>query len=405
MPYWLTSYPIATLSTAGFYVLLLALAYPRTRAVIAPLFVHPIPPSQQYMRGFDAFRGFAAAFVAIGHCWWATYPVFRSTQLAAPVLAYASKGVPIFAVLSGFLIYRSVLGITSIQDLRAYVLRRFFRIYPVYLLGVLLCLVLGQYVTSEGYSAAGYLVSDIFMFPIFDWPGGFGNPPTWSLYIEALFYAVLPIVVLTVGRQRMAGIALLGIALMIVGDHPSRVFALWKYFLIGILASQASPHLRRWAWPLFIAGAALFIVDLHGPRADWAAKIGLGMLHMDGSSIGLGLACGLLLATLPHLDRPAQALNVLPLRLIGVISYSVYITHFFYIRANFPEITLFAQLGTPPMHEVFRAMPGYPAWYLPFVFFPGVFFWGAVSFLLVEKPAIRFGNAIFRHRRAVAAMR
>ncbi len=51
--------------------------------------------------------------VALAHCWWATHPVFHSTQLAAPWIAYATKWVSIFAVLSGFLIYRS--GLKAIQ--------------------------------------------------------------------------------------------------------------------------------------------------------------------------------------------------------------------------------------------------------------------------------------------------
>ena len=64
----LSSDPIATLSGAAFYLFLLALAIPETRGFIAPSFSHPIPPHRQYLRGFDTLRGFAAAFVALGHC-------------------------------------------------------------------------------------------------------------------------------------------------------------------------------------------------------------------------------------------------------------------------------------------------------------------------------------------------
>jgi peptidoglycan/LPS O-acetylase OafA/YrhL len=399
---WLRAYPIATASTAALYVVLLALAIPRSRRILAPWLVHPTAPTQQYLQAFDTFRGFAAAFVALGHCWWASYPVFASTQSTVPFLAYGAKAVPEFAVLSGFLIYRSVLLIKSLEDLRTYTIRRFFRIYPVYLLSVILCLASGQYLTGEYFSSRGYLFSDLFMFNIISWPGGFANPVTWSLYVEATFYAFLPLVVLTVGRKRMVVFALLGLAAMIVADYPSRVFGLWKFFLIGILASELSwakflqykalPRVKPVAALALVIGFAMLVYDLGGPKHDWVAKLGVNPPHADGETLGLGLACALILAALPHSDILARMLNVLPLRVLGIISYSLYIVHFFYILANFPEIGLFTKAGTPPLYEHFKSLAPMPAWYMPFIFFPGALFWALISFLLVERPGIRLGK-------------
>ncbi|OQA34728.1 MAG: Acyltransferase family protein [Betaproteobacteria bacterium ADurb.Bin341] len=392
---WLTAYPIATISTLAFYLLLLSLAIPRLRAMIGPLFVHPIPPHQEYLRGFDTLRGFAASFVAIGHCYWVSNFVFGSIKTPS-VIAFATKGVPMFAMLSGFLIFRSTLAIASISDLRAYAVRRFFRIYPVYLLGVVLCLLLGQYVGSQYFTGTALFVSDLFMFPVFFWPGGFANPPTWSLYVEVMFYAFLPFAVIVLGRRRMLMVAVIGVLAMILADYPSRFFVLWKYFLIGIIAAELSPRVAKNAAVLFGLGVVLLIIDLGGPRLDWVAKIGIGRLHEDGASIGLGLAFGLILLTLPHLDRISRALNILPLRLIGVISYSVYITQFVYIGINFSEINLFTQIGTVAIKPHLTNLTTMPKWYLPLVFFPGILFWGAVSFLLVEKPALRFGQRLIQ---------
>ena len=74
----------------------------------------------------------------------------------------------------------------------------------------------------------------------------------------------------------------------------------------------------------------------------------------------------------------------------------MYVTQFFYIRANFPEITLFAAAGTQPMYEHFRQMASFSGWYLPVVFFPGVLFWGAISFLVVERPGMILGRFIVK---------
>ena len=337
-------------------------------------------------------------FVAFGHCWWATYPIFAATQIAAPFVAFATKAVPIFAVLSGFLIYRScVLAVTSIQKLRAYIVRRFFRIYPVYFLGIVLSLLMGQYVGGANFSQSGYFVSDIFMFTSLSWPGGFANPPTWSLYVEVAFYAVLPLMIIAVGQRRMAALCVVLLAACIMADYPSRVFVLWRYFFIGIIASEITKKLSLWpALASFLAGVGLLYYDLGGPAYDWLGLIGLGQIHQDYSTLGLGLGCGLVLASLPHLPQIGKLLNILPLRLLGVISYSVYIVQFFYIRANFPEIVLFSQAGTDPLYQHFKTLAPFPAWYLPLIFFPGILFWGAASFVLVERPGILLGRLILK---------
>jgi peptidoglycan/LPS O-acetylase OafA/YrhL len=404
--HWLSAYPIATVSSAAFYLLLLAYCVPKWRGALSPLFRHPVSPHQNYLLGFDSIRGLAAAYVAIAHCWWATYPVFASTQLHAGWLGFGTKAVCIFAVLSGFLIFRSVLGgLQSIDRLRDYALRRFFRIYPVYLLSVILCLIVGQYVSGPHVSTVSYFTSDLFMFYAFSWAGGFANPPAWSLYIEIIFYAFLPMMAIAVPRRLMIPFCGFLICALILADYDSRVFGLWKYFLVGIIASEVAPRLwRRAAWPLFGLGLALLYIDFKGPAFDWVARLNVGRLHGDTETIGLALACGFILTALPSLPTVGRILNIAPLRMIGIISYSVYLTHFFYIKANFPEIDLFRQLGTPASYEHFKSLPAFSTWYLPLVFFPGVFVWGAISFLLVERPGIRLGQYLIERRRRIAAV-
>ncbi len=388
---YLTAFPIATASSAGFYILLLALAVPASRRLLTPYISHPVKPSQQYLLAFDTYRGFAALLVAASHCWYFTTPVFSQTQFVIPWLAVGFKAVPMFAVLSGFLIYRSVLGIDSIQGLRAYTLRRFFRIYPVYAVGVLLGLIFHQYVSAAQYSGNRLFFADLFMFRIFWWPA-YANPVTWSLYIEVAFYMTLPFAVFTVGRKHMVLLATLGLVAMLLGDFVGREFGLWKYFLFGIIASEAVNKVKPIAVPLFILGATLIAIDMRGynMNTDWVGLIGLSMdRSQDGETYGLGLGCAFLLASTPHLLRLSKALNALPFRLLGMISYSVYVIHPFYLLANFPEIGVFSIQRDP---TPFQAMPSMVWWYMPVFFLPGILFWGCVSFLLVERPGIRLGK-------------
>lgn len=403
----LTAYPVATISTAVFYGLLIALAVPSARRRLVP-WLAPVPPHQHHLQSFDTFRGFAAGMVAMGHCWWATYPVFATTQANyITSLAYDAKAVPMFAVLSGFLIYRSVLDIKTIKDLKTYVVRRFFRIYPTYLLSVVLCVLTAQYVAGTYESAKGFFLSDLLMMRVFDRPGGQANPVTWSLYIEVSFYAFLPLFVLALGRRRVIIASAMAIVCMIIAEYPSREvgsreFGLWKFFLAGILASELSWNelykKPAVAWASLLTGIGILYYDFGGPAHDWMAHLGFNTLRMDYETLALGIGCCLLLAALPHARETAKVTEVLPLRLIGNSSYSLYITHFFYILANFPELQRFANASTPPMYEHFKTLAPMPGWYMPFVFFPGCITWAIVSYVLVERPGIQLGSWLLKRR-------
>jgi peptidoglycan/LPS O-acetylase OafA/YrhL len=338
-----------------------------------------------------------------------TWPVFSETQYSAPVWGYLlgqAKAVPRFTVLSGFLIYRAVLAIGSLEGLRIYIIRRIFRIYPVYVLGIALSLGFGLYADGTNFSRLSHALSDLFMFPIIGWTH-FNNPEAlvrfnaeniatnlviWSLFVEVTFYAVLPLFVVLVGRRRIVAASLIALAIVLLAESTSRSFGLWKYFLIGILASELAPRLRWASAPAFALGMGLLVLDFMGPEYDWGTRFGLanGRTTPAGETLGLGVASGLILAALPNLGRIGKALDLAPLRLLGAISYSVFIVHPFFILANFPELGVFSNFRN--LTEHFKALPAMPAWYLPFVFLPGALWWGLVSFVLVERPGIRFGK-------------
>jgi len=386
----LVAYPIATISAVAFYALVLALLLPVSRARLLPLLGHPVPPHQTYQLGFDALRGLAAAYVALAHCWYFTYPLFDSTRNAlAPWLPYGIKAVAIFCALSGFLIYRAVLSINSIEGLRAYVARRAFRIYPVYLVSVVLGVAFGQYVGQR--SALSFALADAFMFRVIEFPA-FANPVTWSLYTELLFYAVLPVLVLAIGRSRVLPVALLLFVVMVLAYHPSRYFGIWKYFVVGIIASELAARIKsaRVGTPIAIAGAVVLAFDLHGPRFDWAARLGVMPKDETGFTLGLALGIGAILTALPSLKMAGNALNVAPLRILGAISYSLFLIHPFYLLANFPQIGIIASANQFPAGQDANM----PIWYLPLVFFPGILAWSVVTFLCIERPGIKVGAKV-----------
>lgn len=399
MMHALASYPIATVSAAAFYVVMALCFFPPVRHRLVPLPEYKVGRDNAHLSGFDTYRGLAALFVAIAHMWYFSYPVFAETQLKVHWLGFGSAAVPVFCILSGFLIYRSVEAIRNIDGLGAYVLRRLFRLYPVYFLGVILCLWFGVYQDFRAFFA------DVFMLRVIWWPS-FGNPVTWSLYHEILFYMMLPLIVAVVGRNRMALFSILALVALMLADLPSRDFGLYKFFLIGILASTAVERVRPYALFVFAVGLGLVVFDMSGPNqppqnmpggwsTDWASWIGIAVERNDRETLGLGIGFGLMLAAMPGLQRIGRALEIWPMRLLGMVSYSLFILHPFYILLNFPEMGVLK-----PNFELFKTYDRMGWWYLPLIFAPGAIFWAIVSYVLVEKPGISFGKKLARRRLA-----
>ena len=299
-------YPIAAASSLVFYALMIAAFVPGLREKVVPAFAHPISPKQTHLGSMDALRGFAAAYVAFAHCWHWTYPVFMKSQHALPALAYGAKAVPMFALLSGFLIYRSVRNINDGEGVRYYIARRIFRIYPLYLLSVLLCLAFGQIVSDiKGVGPLAYFVSEVMMFRSMGFLQ-FANPVTWSLYVEVIFYIFLPVYVMFIGVKRVLPVSIALLVLLAIADQvPGREFQLWKYFMFGIVASELSLRfpdiLRSWVGNAILAlGAFLLVVDLGGPKYDWPVHIGLVRENLSAYTIGLGLSFAMIAAAIPH---------------------------------------------------------------------------------------------------------
>ena len=193
----------------------------------------------------------------------------------------------------------------------------------------------------------------------------------------------------------MLSLALFAIVAWSLAMTPVRDFVLWRYFFLGIVASELSDRTKSYALPLFLLGLGLIGFDLNQNmfNTDWASLIGIEVPHLTdgGMTFGLGLGCAIVLATTPHMTRTSEYLNVLPLRLLGTISYSVYIIHPFFLIATFPEINNYR---VAPNYEFFKTQPMMPAWYLPLFIIPGILTWGAISFLLFEKPGMRLGKVL-----------
>jgi len=381
---------VATISTVALYLAVaVVLLVPALRRRVAGLFVTPLPSTHAYSGALDSYRGLAAVMVAFAHIVFFCYPVFWASKDCYPYLiSYGgNKAVPVFVMLSGFLIYRSVRKVETVADLKDYACRRFLRIYPLYFATTLAVFAVGQMTLKPR-----TLIPELFMFRTVGFPT-FGNPPTWSLYVEVCFYVFLPVFVLTAGRRTGWASAIAFAALTAADSAGARETWLWKYFFLGILVSNLSDvlaMLRRWPAVREVVGAAVFAAgvgvlyyDLGGKDADWFSKVAHVPHNLAEYTLGLGFGFGLVVAGSMTSVVIARVVGIYPLRFLGTISYSIFLVHPFYILANFPLLK-FSEVGrTQPFFEVIGVAPW---WFGFFVFAPGLLIWSSATYLLIERP-------------------
>lgn len=173
-------------------------------------------------------RAFAALWVLLTH-------VLQRLDIQPNGVFFAGQwGVDIFFLLSGFIIY---LTTKEKSNWKAFAIKRIYRIYPAYLL----CLVVYS-LYSVGYNNGGYnavtIIQNILMIP-FSGPIGFKSlivGQAWSTCYELYFYALLTILLLIgISKKRLLPVILV---LFVIGFGLNRIFPMkgfvgYLYSLIG----------------------------------------------------------------------------------------------------------------------------------------------------------------------------
>ena len=212
--------------------------------------------------GVEAWRGLAAWLVVFTH-------VGPVGGMDWPLLRFAFTGVDLFFVLSGFVFAPYLWG--KPLPLLAFGIRRFFRIYPAYLLA------LGVYVALK--LQAGHA-------PLYLWEhltftqvqsremAFYYNPPFWSLPAEVEFYLLLPLLAWALARRPWLWGALA------VGALLMRLVLGWS----GDSAGQSLPWLLTYHLPglllEFLLGALAWRVCERG--LGGLARLALGLAGMVG---------------------------------------------------------------------------------------------------------------------------
>lgn len=257
------------------------------------------------------------------------------TQFSLPFLV-GSVGVDVFFALSGWLICTLLAQearCSGTIDLRAFYIRRLFRIVPLYYLTVLL------YVVAAGTMAlAGspddwadlrkvwlWLISFCSEYRPLDAPNLFGH--AWTLGIEEKYYIIGPLLVLVGIRSRalaVLGLALSVVALVSFGGSGAELARGYFGLTFGSILALAAAQSERARAVLASRGVAAFACMMVA-GAYGAALAGVGVAANLTIAAGAGL--GIAFLWLRPGTVGSQVLGWAPLAWLGKLTYGIYLIH------------------------------------------------------------------------------
>jgi peptidoglycan/LPS O-acetylase OafA/YrhL len=307
------------------------------------------PIDKSHNRALDGLRFVAFLLVFFFHAlqWspWGNWPVIR----------FGFLGVPIFFVLSGFLIGGILLDLKAKQrpdfglgaKLKVFYVRRALRIFPVYYLFIvilaLLMLMSGQSDPIATDSIPWHLAYLTNFRSFFVGMDQIRQGHFWSLAVEEHFYLLAPLVVLVVSRRTLTGL-LAGIILTVAAAR----FAIYRsgsardfwvlspmqFDLLGLGIATAiidrhgsfcRVNARMLGW-LGIAGSAFFVLYV---RRFYLGQPGIGVYYATLGPISLGIATAALVLNL--WQQPSRIVSRVlafrPFAYFGQISYGLYLFH------------------------------------------------------------------------------
>lgn len=225
----------------------------------------------------DGLRGIAALMVLTTHVAFHTGVAVR--PVIGPLTSRLDFGVCLFFLLSGFLLYRpwsraAVAGRRG-PSVRDYARKRFARVYPAYL--VVVVVVLGFYAPAQPVTAevwARYLtLTQVYA-------SGMerrGLTQTWSLAMEVAFYLVLPVLAhlatRTAPRSRAVHRQLAVLAAMVVAAVAFNAVRAWGSVLPADVVGYWLPTHLDWFAAGMLLATIRVAVDADAARPAWFDRL------------------------------------------------------------------------------------------------------------------------------------
>ena len=355
---------------------------------------------------FDSLRAVAALSVVLFHGAWQQLLVFHPDNFLGRYAARLNVGVTVFFVISGFLLYRPFvaarLASGGFPRVGAYAWRRVLRIVPAYWVALtVVALALGlSYVFTASGVPRFYGFAQIYSAG--DAARGLGQ--AWTLCVEALFYALLPVWALAmrrVGVRRelvaLGGLAVAGLAFaaaVAVRYDPNLPGDVWAFmqlpnYLDAFAAGMALAVVSAW-WAARESPAPEW-VERHS-WVPWAVALGAFLVAAQLGTVGeqtdreyfathrlfVVVAVGLVAPAVfgsPGRGAVRRILSWRALLWVGLVSYGVYLYHVL----AFDRLFTWGWETDEPAGQVARLLAG--------IAFTVAL--AAVSYYAVERPALK----------------
>jgi exopolysaccharide production protein ExoZ len=346
-------------------------------------------PRPRVFETLQAYRGIAALLVVLYHVTAYGRDTLGYLFLKGAFI-FGFTGVDFFFVLSGFIIFSAhAYDIGRPDRTSTYLLKRFVRVYPLYLLVTsikLISFVILPTLAKPYEKSVGTIVKSLFLLPQRDLPiiGA-----AWTLSYEVFFYAVFGLIVhFGVAKcQILLGVWLVVLLTAQIGHWLGATLIghyvlnfllnerLLEFALGAFSAYYITHHKLRYSREIAIAGVMLFLI------AGWAVVRG-GTVYSYTASFGIP---SLLLITGSAAYEASRRPTIPWLwRFLGSASYSIYLTHAMFVSGlflAFRKVMTVARLH-PALEIAFLAV--------------GATVGGIIFYQWVERPLLSFVRARLR---------
>jgi exopolysaccharide production protein ExoZ len=285
------------------------------------------------LKTLDYLRGLAALSILVYH--FSTWN-FGGQSAQMPIGRMGIYGVALFYILSGMTMYHvySAQWETTWRQLKDFVLKRVFRIFPLLWLAILLTLLLNQ--APVDWRALVLDLSGLFAF--LKWESNYALG-AWSIGNELAFYVFFPLIMLVAKAGRTWLLGLMGLM--------SLVFLYYAFVVID----PALPLTESWLaysnplnqGMLFMAGVG---IGAFAGRVQWSSALRWGLLACgllllfgcpsgsDPATIAAGLprvvitlGCVIVCLAAYRWQLALPTALARPLSWLGEVSYGVYLLH------------------------------------------------------------------------------
>lgn len=284
----------------------------------------------------DGLRGVAILLVVGYHVYtrWASSLPYGDVLAGVPVFFYGWLGVPLFFLISGFVIFMTL---EKCDGIASFLYRRWLRLFPAMLICTIIIYLSAGFLSERPAGSPSLLsivpgllfieptwIEAVFNLPIVPLEGAF-----WSLYVEFKFYVLAALIYFLLDRRRFTTY----IFLLFVLAVGLKVVLLVSANSYVVFLSKAAGALSLGYFGYFAAGAEFYKYE----RTKLGVHLYSGLLMSIVSVVGLGrldllgyvaaIFVSLLFFMVVVSERLKAILNFKILLYFGAISYPLYLLH------------------------------------------------------------------------------